>query len=91
MPDAGLRLRLYRRMATLDAMQEIDEMAEELADRFGEIPDPVNNLLYQLRVKSLALKAGVPGGGDGERARSRCAWPEEGSAGSLSFAAPSGR
>ncbi len=59
-PDAGLRLRLYRRMATLDAMPEIDEMAEELADRFGQIPDPVNNLLYQLRVKSLALKAGVP-------------------------------
>jgi transcription-repair coupling factor (superfamily II helicase) len=60
-PDAGLRLRLYRRMATLDSMPEIEDMAEELADRFGEIPDPVNNLLYQLRVKSLALKAGVPG------------------------------
>jgi transcription-repair coupling factor (superfamily II helicase) len=59
-PDSGLRLRLYRRMATLDTMPEIEEMAEELADRFGEIPDPVNNLLYQLRVKSLALKAGVP-------------------------------
>ncbi len=59
-PDGGLRLRLYRRMATLDSMPEIEEMAEELADRFGEIPDPVNNLLYQLRVKSLALKAGVP-------------------------------
>jgi transcription-repair coupling factor (superfamily II helicase) len=59
-PDSGLRLRLYRRMATLDTMPEIEDMAEELADRFGEIPDPVNNLLYQLRVKSLALKAGVP-------------------------------
>ena len=59
-PDSGLRLRLYRRMATLDTMHEIEDMAEELADRFGEIPDPVNNLLYQLRVKSLALKAGVP-------------------------------
>ncbi|MFN2134898.1 MAG: TRCF domain-containing protein, partial [Candidatus Promineifilaceae bacterium] len=57
----GLRLRLYRRMATLDSFPEVDEMAEELADRFGEIPDPVHNLLYQLRVKSLALKAGVPG------------------------------
>ena len=59
-PDSGLRLRLYRRMAVLDTMIEIEDMAEELADRFGEIPDPVNNLLYQLRVKSLALKAGVP-------------------------------
>ncbi|MDX1413966.1 MAG: transcription-repair coupling factor [Candidatus Promineifilaceae bacterium] len=60
-PDASLRLRLYRRMAILDALLEIDEMAEELADRFGPIPDPVNNLLYQLRIKSLALKAGVTG------------------------------
>jgi transcription-repair coupling factor (superfamily II helicase) len=58
-PDAALRLRLYRRMATLDSLVEIDEMAEELADRFGPIPDPVHNLLYQLRVKSLSLKAGI--------------------------------
>ena len=35
-------------------------MAVELADRFGPIPDPIDNLLYQLRIKSLALKAGVP-------------------------------
>ena len=59
-PDPALRLRLYRRMAMLDSLLEIDEMAEELADRFGPIPDPLNNLLYQLRVKTLALIAGVP-------------------------------
>ncbi len=59
-PEGTLRLRLYRRMSTLDSLAEIDEMAEELADRFGPIPDPTNNLLYQLRVKALALKARVP-------------------------------
>ncbi len=58
-PDAGLRLRLYRRMALLDSLAEIDEMAEELADRFGPIPDPVHNLLYQLRIKALAKRAQV--------------------------------
>jgi transcription-repair coupling factor (superfamily II helicase) len=58
-PDAALRLRLYRRMALLDALPDIDEMAEELADRFGPIPDPVYNLLYQLRIKALAQKAGI--------------------------------
>ena len=58
-PDAALRLRLYRRMAGLATMDEVDAMAEELADRFGPIPDPVDNLLYQLRVKVLAGKAGV--------------------------------
>ncbi len=58
-PDAQLRLRLYRRMATLDTLAEIDEMAMELADRFGPIPDPVHNLLYQLRIKALAQMAEV--------------------------------
>lgn len=58
-PDAALRLRLYRRMALLGSLLEIDEMAEELADRFGAIPDPVHNLLYQLRVKVLAERAQV--------------------------------
>ncbi|MCB0026275.1 MAG: transcription-repair coupling factor, partial [Anaerolineales bacterium] len=32
-PDGSLRLRLYRRMAGLDTLEEIDAMAEELADR----------------------------------------------------------
>ncbi|MDJ0754565.1 MAG: transcription-repair coupling factor [Ardenticatenaceae bacterium] len=57
--DAPLRLRLYRRMATLTTLDDIDAMAAELTDRFGPIPDPVENLLYQLRVKVLALNAGV--------------------------------
>lgn len=58
-PDAPLRLRLYRRMAGLDTLEEVDEMAEELADRFGPIPDPVDHLLYQLRAKVMAMRAGA--------------------------------
>jgi transcription-repair coupling factor (superfamily II helicase) len=58
-PDATLRLRLYRRMAQLATLEGVDAMAEELADRFGPIPDEVDNLLYQLRLKALAGAAGV--------------------------------
>lgn len=58
-PDTALRLRLYRRMAGQDSLEDIDAMAGELADRFGPIPDPVDNLLYQLRVKVLAMQAHV--------------------------------
>jgi transcription-repair coupling factor (superfamily II helicase) len=47
-------------MAVLGSLVEIDEMATELADRFGPIPDPVDNLLYQLRIKVIARNAGVP-------------------------------
>ncbi|MCW5846038.1 MAG: transcription-repair coupling factor [Anaerolineae bacterium] len=57
--DTQLRLRLYRRMATLDTLAEIDQMAAELADRFGPIPDPLHNLLYQIRIKALAQMAAV--------------------------------
>ena len=56
-PDSALRLRLYRRMAVLDTQEAIDGIASELSDRFGPIPDPVENLLYQLRVKILAMQA----------------------------------
>jgi transcription-repair coupling factor (superfamily II helicase) len=56
-----LRLRLYRRLGGLATLEEVDTFAEELADRFGPIPDGVDNLLYQLRLKVLAGTAGVEG------------------------------
>jgi transcription-repair coupling factor (superfamily II helicase) len=58
-PDDTLRLRLYRRMAQLATLDEVDALAAEMADRFGPIPDEVDNLLYQLRLKVLAGTAGV--------------------------------
>ncbi|MGA9350003.1 MAG: transcription-repair coupling factor [Anaerolineae bacterium] len=60
-PDSSLRLRLYRRMAGLATMDEIEGMQRELTDRFGSLPGSVANLLYQLRLKLLALRAGVHG------------------------------
>ena len=46
-------------MAQMDSLEAIDAMAGELADRFGPIPDPVDNLLYQLRIKYLAARAKI--------------------------------
>ncbi len=60
-PHPPLRLRLYRRMAGLTAIDEIEDMKHELTDRFGSLPEPTANLLYQLRLKSLALSAEVRG------------------------------
>jgi transcription-repair coupling factor (superfamily II helicase) len=59
LPEEKLRLRLYRRLAGVIGLKGIDEMAKELEDRFGELPEPVANLLYQLRLKILAMEAGV--------------------------------
>ena len=54
-----MRLRLYRRLAGLTTLKEIDEIGKEIKDRFGEMPEPVFNLLYQLKLKVLALEAEV--------------------------------
>jgi transcription-repair coupling factor (superfamily II helicase) len=59
LPEEKLRLRLYRRLAGITTLKGIDEMAKELADRFGNLPAPVSNLLYQLTLKILAMEAGV--------------------------------
>ncbi len=57
--EENLRLRLYRRMSQLDNLSAVDGIAHELEDRFGPPPPPVQNLLYLLRVKIMAQRAGV--------------------------------
>ncbi|MBE7534490.1 MAG: transcription-repair coupling factor [Anaerolineales bacterium] len=58
-PDQDLRLRLYRRIADLRDEIEIDALASEFKDRFGELPDMTANLFYQMQVKLRAEKAGL--------------------------------
>src|SRR5258706_2232063 len=60
-PDQDLRLRLYRRIADLRDEIEIDALASEFKDRFGILPEMVENLFYQMRVKLLAEKVGLSG------------------------------
>lgn len=57
--DDPLRLRLYRRLARVHTVDQVDAMAVELQDRFGPLPEPVTNLLYILRVRVLAAEAGL--------------------------------
>lgn len=57
--DKSVRLRLYRRIADVRSLAEVDTLAEEFHDRFGPLPEEVKNLLYQLKVKITAEKAGL--------------------------------
>jgi len=57
--DIDTRLTIYQRLAKLSTTQQVAEMAEELKDRFGTIPHQVANLLYAVKVKILAMDAGV--------------------------------
>jgi transcription-repair coupling factor (superfamily II helicase) len=52
---------LYRRIADLRDETEIDALVSEFKDRFGELPEMVDNLFYQMRVKLRGEKAGLVG------------------------------
>jgi transcription-repair coupling factor (superfamily II helicase) len=58
-PDTNLRLQLYRRLANLSDLGQIEEIEKELADRFGPLPELARNLMLQLRLKVMAREAGV--------------------------------
>jgi len=57
--DLNLRLSIYRRIAELQTREEIDAYAAELIDRFGKLPDDVENLLKLVEIKQLCRAAGV--------------------------------
>ena len=58
-PDPSLKMGVYRRLASATALEEIDELADELADRFGAMPGPVENLLERHRLRVLASRHGI--------------------------------
>ncbi|MBN1565370.1 MAG: transcription-repair coupling factor [Anaerolineae bacterium] len=55
--EPALRIQLYRRLAEMDAPDQIAAMEAELVDRFGNLPRAVEGLLFQLRVKLMAQTA----------------------------------
>jgi transcription-repair coupling factor (superfamily II helicase) len=58
-PDLSVRLGLYRRLAEITSTEDLDAFAAELIDRFGALPDEVNNLLEVVAVKQLCRRLGV--------------------------------
>jgi transcription-repair coupling factor (superfamily II helicase) len=57
--DLTTRLGIYRRLGTIATSDDADSMENELLDRFGPPPWQVQNLLYVVRLKLLAGRAGV--------------------------------
>jgi len=58
-PNLNTRLSLYHRMARVEHVEEVEDMAREFKDRFGPLPRPVENLLYIVKIKVLAARAEV--------------------------------
>jgi transcription-repair coupling factor (superfamily II helicase) len=57
--DLPVRLGLYRRIGGLASDAETEAMAAELVDRFGKLPEEVENLLQVVTLKRLCREAGV--------------------------------
>ncbi len=57
--DESLRLSLYRRIAEIDTEEGLSDIKNELVDRFGDLPEHVLNLIYQMRIKLKAQEIGL--------------------------------
>ncbi|MBT9159299.1 MAG: Transcription-repair-coupling factor [Dehalococcoidia bacterium] len=58
-PSLSTRLAFYQRLANLDSVRQVDDIRQEMKDRFGPMPLPVQNLLYMVRIKLLGTEANV--------------------------------
>ena len=57
--EEKLRMQIYRRLADAKTEQEVNEIEEELLDRFGKFSKPVEILLKVSKLRVLARKVGV--------------------------------
>jgi transcription-repair coupling factor (superfamily II helicase) len=58
-PEERLRLEAYRTLAGAFTDQQIDELAEELKDRYGPMPPTVTAMIAVARFRLLAKRAGL--------------------------------
>ncbi len=56
--DRTLKVNFYQRLASLNRPEQVETMAAELSDRFGALPNPVQNLLAMVRLKVEASQLG---------------------------------
>ena len=57
--DLAQRLSIYQRLARIRVESEIDDLDEEIRDRFGPMPTHVKLLMKMARMRSMAEQAGV--------------------------------
>jgi transcription-repair coupling factor (superfamily II helicase) len=58
-PSERLRLEAYRRLASAYDEAAIEAVRQELADRYGPLPDPVDRLLHVARFRAYARQFGL--------------------------------
>lgn len=57
--NESMKLDLYKRIAGIESNEEAEDMTEEIVDRFGKLPESVNNLIRISLLRELAHKVFV--------------------------------
>jgi transcription-repair coupling factor (superfamily II helicase) len=58
-PDLAVRMALYRRLNDAEDEASVEEMAAEMIDRFGPLPDSTANLVKLIQIKRMAITAHI--------------------------------
>ncbi|TSI05470.1 transcription-repair coupling factor [Lysinibacillus sp. BW-2-10] len=58
-PDGYQKIQMYKRIKSMDRIDDYNEIIDELHDRFGDLPDETEKLLRIARIKVWALEAGI--------------------------------
>jgi transcription-repair coupling factor (superfamily II helicase) len=59
LPEASLRLSVYKRLAACEDDESLSELLDEMADRYGPAPPQVDDLARAQRVRMAARRAGM--------------------------------
>src|SRR3989338_6313127 len=58
-PEDALKMDIYRRLNRSTTFEEIQHISGEMTDRFGNIPQPVKNLLSESELRIIAQKSKI--------------------------------
>ncbi|MBC8531957.1 transcription-repair coupling factor [Gehongia tenuis] len=58
-PDGSQKIEIYKRIAAIESEADKGDVLEEIIDRFGDVPQPVMNLITIAYLKSLSQKLGI--------------------------------
>lgn len=72
-PDLPLRVEIYRKLAQTDSIEAVKQLEEELVDRFGKLPLPLEVLVQTNFIRCLAQERGLQSV-DTQGSVLRCMW-----------------
>jgi transcription-repair coupling factor (superfamily II helicase) len=57
--DEDQKIEIYKKISSVESMDDYRELIDELIDRFGDLPKPVENLMNISYIRALSSKNGI--------------------------------